>query len=865
MTETNHPYTPAGDADTEAIFHAVLDARADEGAALLARLCGEDMILKARIESLLGHDRQAGEGFLGGLAEDALTGAVEGSPDGPGSKQIGRYRILRVLGEGGMGVVYEAEQDHPRRRVAIKLVRSAFASRSVLARFEREAAALGRMRHPGIAQIYEAGTASDAGGGSAPYFAMELVEGPSLDVFVRERAPGVRMLLGLVADIAEIVQYAHERGVVHRDLKPANIHVETAPDGSWHPKVLDFGIARIMEATGTDTAGAGPASLRTDMGQLLGTLPYMSPEQVAGEPEAIDARSDVYALGVLLFELLSGKLPLDVRGRPIAEAARIIRDGDPMRLSTIDRAFRGDIETIVARAMEKDPDRRYPSAAAMAEDLRRHLRDAPILARPTSRIEQAMKFVRRHRTLVTAATLVILATSTGAVVSTGAWLRAERERASAERRYDIASELSELIRRDVVDVLNRVPDGRAIRLSLLRKVTPFYEELSRERPGDPARIRTAWLGLIALGRDYEAVGEIELARRTLEQAEVAIRAALVATGTGTDRLLFQEDLGWALLHEGWVEHRGGDRSVAREHYADAIRELSPIVAATGKATSAGEKLALARRRLGDVLNDSGDASGAEREYLAALELDEACAAASPTSDEARMNVTRTWRRLGQLARQQGDLDAARRWLARTVEARDRLNAPALPSATVHNIAVAHQDLGAVELEAGAAADAVRSLRMGVELLERCIELEPTDVLSIQQLASCRMLLSTALERSGATDAARLAGQAAVDLAKSMLARSDPSVTNRAVAASVLIEVSPTSLREPAEALRQIEQAIAESGGEDLTMWTTKAKALHQLGRPADAADAQQRVLELLSPHDSRRRAEAEAQLAVYRK
>jgi eukaryotic-like serine/threonine-protein kinase len=260
---------------------------------------------------------------------------------------IGQYRILRLLGEGGMGAVYEAEQAQPRRLVALKVIRAGWARPELIRRFQQESETLGRLQHPGIAQIYEAG-AAETPFGLQPYFAMELIQGMPLVEYAEEHKLNTRQRLELMIAICEAVEHAHQRGIIHLDLKPGNILV----DESGQPKILDFGIAR---ATDSDAQ----AARETDMGQILGTLAYMSPEQVLADPLALDARSDVYALGVILYELLAGKMPY-VLSNQLHEAVETIRFTEPQKLSSIDQSYRGDIETIVAKALEKDKERRPP-------------------------------------------------------------------------------------------------------------------------------------------------------------------------------------------------------------------------------------------------------------------------------------------------------------------------------------------------------------------------------------------------------------------------------------------------------------------------------------------------------------------------
>jgi tetratricopeptide (TPR) repeat protein/predicted Ser/Thr protein kinase/TolB-like protein len=330
-----------------------------------------------------------------------MSVALHGEPTHRIPAVIGHYRIIRLLGEGGMGAVYEAEQETPRRTVALKIIKPGFGSAGHLRRFEKEAQALGRLQHPGIAQIYEAGTA-DSGWGVQPYFAMEFIRGKTLREYVHDRHLTTRQRLDLMARISEAVHHAHERGLIHRDLKPSNIVV----DETGQPKILDFGVARVTDSD-------MEATRQTDVGQLIGTLAYMSPEQVLADPLQLDTRSDVYALGVILYELLAGDLPYNIGNSTIHDAVRTIRDTDPAPLSSFQRIYRGDIETIVAKALEKDKKRRYASAADLAEDIRRHLANQPILARPPSASYQLQKFYGRHKAGVigTAAALVLAASS----------------------------------------------------------------------------------------------------------------------------------------------------------------------------------------------------------------------------------------------------------------------------------------------------------------------------------------------------------------------------------------------------------------------------------------------------------------------
>jgi len=317
---------------------------------------------------------------------------------------VGRYRVLRVIASGGMGTVYEAIQDQPRRQVALKVLKTGLASADALRRFEHEAAFLARLRHPGIAQIYEA-CASETGG-SAPFFAMEFIpDARTITEYAHRGRHTVREKLELIARVCDAIHHGHQRGVIHRDLKPGNILV----DGSGQPKVIDFGVARTTEADVT------LATLDTLPGHLVGTLRYMSPEQCRGDAAEIDIRCDVYALGVVLFELLTGELPYELTTHSPFEMPRLIREVEPRRPSTLDRSLRGDVETILLKALEKECEHRYDSAFALGQDIRRYLRGEPIEARRGHRWYVLKKNLYRHRVAAAVAALFVLLVAASAV------------------------------------------------------------------------------------------------------------------------------------------------------------------------------------------------------------------------------------------------------------------------------------------------------------------------------------------------------------------------------------------------------------------------------------------------------------------
>jgi tetratricopeptide (TPR) repeat protein/predicted Ser/Thr protein kinase len=413
------------------ICHSALEEEKGRRAAFIQQACGSDQLLKEEVESLLGQTNSTVT-LLEGVALEAATRERVASslPDAHLQPAfVGSYRILRLIGEGGMGAVYEAEQEEPRRVVAVKMIKLGLAAPDQMRRFRQESQALARLQHPGIAQIYESNTA-DTGFGTQPYFAMEFIRGIPLDEYAETHRLDTRQRLGLIVKVCEAVHHAHQRGLIHRDLKPGNILV----DETGQPKILDFGVARFTQTDAEETCL--PKSLLTSLGQIVGTLAYMSPEQVLGDPLEVDIRSDVYSLGVVVYQLLSGSLPYRVNQRQFPEAVQAIREEEPPGLGTIDRNYRGDIENIVKKALEKDKARRYASAVELGADIDRYLRHEPIAARPPSTTYQIRKFAYRHRGLMAAVAAVFVVLVAGIAAAASMAVRASRAEGEARAVSD---------------------------------------------------------------------------------------------------------------------------------------------------------------------------------------------------------------------------------------------------------------------------------------------------------------------------------------------------------------------------------------------------------------------------------------------
>ena len=584
--------------------------------------CEGNAALRAEVEELLRLDGQTD--FLGERRLAKVRGQMVGS-DEPLPKRIGTFRVLGELGRGGMGVVYRAAQDAPAREVALKVLAPGLSGDEAVQRFAVEAEALGRLRHPGIAQIHEAGTYQSEAG-SRPYLAMELVDGSPLPAWARDAKPSFQQRLGVMIQLCEAVHHAHQKGLIHRDLKPSNLLI----DSEGRVKVLDFGIARFV-SEGRDR------SLMTRTGQLLGTLCYMSPEQADGHVDDIDVRADVYAIGVIGYELLCGRLPIDVRDEPLTTALKRVVDEAPPALGHVHRALRGDIETVVGKALRKEPERRYASAQAFADDLRRILSHEPVEARPATAAYVVRRFARRHRGLVAGLLIAMVAIVGGATGSITWALRADQAQRTAKTEARVASHIFDFVSTMFAAAAPKVALGEDItaRALVLEGAATIDNEL-RDEPELFGRLaRFLGVTLVEMG-EYDAGNKI-LAEAILALREAGVGGELLAealgqyahTLLGVGRLddaeaaseealrLVGEGAAAARIRPGLLH----TRALLHRERREFDTALTLLARARELYEENGDQLAVAKsiEQIGNVHKLNGDVSAAEAAFERALE------------------------------------------------------------------------------------------------------------------------------------------------------------------------------------------------------------------------------------------------------
>ena len=646
--------TPERWQQVKEIVRAVLEREPHEWATFLDGACQGDTALREEVASLLAVRPQA-EGFMESPAYEVAQGWSAGAPEDPlVGRSLGPYKILREIGRGGMGAVYLAERadDEYQKQVAIKVAARGLIHPPGLQRFRHERQILAALDHPNIAKLLDGGTTAQG----VPYFVMDYIDGRPIDEYCDQHRLSVDERLALFRTVCAAVHNAHQNLIVHRDLKPSNILVTA--DSTV--KLLDFGIAKLLEG------GPSGAAAEPTQGLRLMTPDYASPEQVRGQP--ITTASDVYTLGVLLYRLLSGHSPYQLQGRPLLEVKKIICEEEPKKPSAavpraeqtpvgpvtpesasraratrperLTRALAGDLDTIVAQAMQKEPARRYASAQALAEDIRRHLDRRPVSARKDTFGYRVRKFIRRNRAAAAAAALAVMALVAGTAAT--AWQArapraqralAEAERAKAERRFNQVRQLANTFLFDVHDAIQNVPGATRAREITLKTALEYLNGLAQEAGHDKTLLRELAAAYKKVsdvqGKPYGANrGDLAGAIDTHHKA-LAILERLAAAEPASVQTQRELVLGYTGV--AWLQERTGDGRGVLESLRRSLVICEKLAAAGPANTQARRDVAQIHWRIGLLLGNDGDTAGALEHYRQALAGREALAAENPTN------------------------------------------------------------------------------------------------------------------------------------------------------------------------------------------------------------------------------------------
>ncbi len=657
------------------LFEAALEKEPAARASFLAEAAGGDSTLSQEVLLLLAADEKAGEFLSAGLPSPPMN-----PPSVPVGRRIGQYRVLSEIGHGGMGAVYRAvrDDDQYQKQVAIKLIRGGMASEYTIKRFKAERQILANLEHANIARLIDGGTTEEG----APYFSMEYVEGKPLDQYCALHHLSIPHRLELFRTVCAAVQYAHQRLVIHRDLKPSNILV--TEDGT--PKLLDFGIAKLLD----EEVGLG----LTFTGFALMTPEYSSPEQVKGEP--VTTAADVYSLGMVLYELLALQRAYELKTRSTLEISRVVCQVEPKRPSAVtprelSRQLAGDLDTIVLKAVRKEPARRYASAQELSEDIRRHLAGLPVFARGESTSYRAAKFVQRHKAAVAATALVGLSLLGGLVATVRQARIAEANRARAERRFGEVRKLANAVLFKYHDGIAKLPGSTAVRETMLNDALEYLDNLAHDSAGDISLMRelaTAYekVGHVQAGVNIGSIGDTagalksyqkELAireqitslqpasledRRRLASAYIEVGMTVGNTGNDKARLemfgkAFAMYQAVAETDPTNIKYRG-DLARGYWHLADASESLDEKInnfrksatiyqdLAVANPTEYRRSAALAYKYLSTSLKKTGDLKGALDFARQALAIDEQRAASDPADTEAKLDLSYSQSQVG---------------------------------------------------------------------------------------------------------------------------------------------------------------------------------------------------------------------------
>jgi eukaryotic-like serine/threonine-protein kinase len=736
------------------LLQSALRLPSGERTQFLRQACKGDAALEHEVQSLLISQSEI-DGFLDRPAfELAAEQMASGDPaqllafDAHPGQSVGPYRLVEPLGTGGMGEVWRAEQSEPIRRiVALKLIKPGMDTRSVVARFDSERQALAVMDHPNIARVFDAGT-TPAG---RPFFVMELVPGVPITTYCDDHRLTIKQRLLLFLQVCDGVQHAHQKAIIHRDLKPSNILVEEV-DGRPLPKIIDFGLAKAITEDGART-------VFTELGTMVGTPTYMSPEQAGSLNATVDTRADVYSLGVILFELLVGTPPIDSKDLRRSGAAAILREireaeaptpslkfaalgaasegaasARGERPASLLRQLRGDLDWITLKAIEEDRARRYPSASELAADIRRHLDDQPVLAGPPSATYRARKFVRRHRGGVAAGSLAALTMIAGIITTTFEARRArvqeqlaKEAQAKAERRFNEVRKLAHSVLFDYHDAIKNLPGATPVRERLVRDSLQYLDGLAGEVTGDRSLLRelaSAYERVADVqGGTLEAnlgntVGAIESGKKALH-----IRVLLLASDPKNDDL--KRELASSYLKIGTLLWETGDMSGAADYLRQAVRLRDDLAKAAPADLERQDELSAAYDRMGMLLLGQGDAATALTHFRRSLGIVSSVPDAEQGRESTRRSISVEYEHIGSALLDLDDLSGALENNGRALSLRAALvNDFPLNVDHQRTLQVSYYNQGEILARMGRTHAALDSYREQVRIGERLLRADP---------------------------------------------------------------------------------------------------------------------------------------------
>jgi eukaryotic-like serine/threonine-protein kinase len=905
-------------AQIKQLFGSALEQQPGDRSAFLRNACGEDQGLRSEIESLLAS-------FDSNQSLGPDVPAAAASAAAIAGQNIGHYRVIREIGSGGMGAVYLAVRadDEYNKRVAIKLVQAGIDTQEILNRFRHERQILAAFDHPNIAKLLDGGTTAQG----LPYFVMDYVEGTRIDEFSDTHKLSVRERLRLFRNVCSAVQYVHQNLVVHRDLKPGNILVTA--EGA--PKLLDFGIAKLMKPElFTNALDATRVEFR------LMTPGYASPEQVRGEP--VTTASDVYSLGVILYELLTSMRPYQVKTDSPAEILRAVCDQEPSRPSTaimrsgkadaeqkkstpegralmrgtvpekLKRQLRGDLDTIVLKALRKEPSRRYVSAEQLSEDLRRHLEGLPVTAHSDSWSYRSRKFVGRHKAGVAAAALIAISLVAGVLATAWQARVARRERAKAEQQFNDVRKLTTSLLFEFHSAIQDLPGATLARKLMVQRALEYLNKLTQQAQGDLGLQRdlaeaylkvgdvqgnpyipnlgdahgaaesynqalrisqaltqadaTDWAAREYLARSYKSLGEVlpVLGQPTEGLADLrqGCGSFEALTTAQPDRAELRQELAGCYESLGDLQGHSGranltDPAAAFDSYHKSLGLYQALLAAEPGNKAARRGVAVLQIRTGDLLVRD-DAKAAMSNYRAALPVIQDIAASDPTNTETRRLLANAYQKIGSVLEDLGDLKGALKNYDSAAATREELmRADPSNALASMNTVVSLRYLGDLLYKMNDRPGALSKYQRAVEILDRLSVAEPDNVMVLGRDSVMRIFVGQTMAEMGKIVDARRVTARGLAIAKELTKREDATPDELSEYAESFLTCEPADMREPATALQLAKASVDKTGGNDAENLGILADAYFENHDAAHAVETEQKALRqlpLAGPQDA---------------